>query len=385
MSSLNSAQSDRSDSAVLFIAASESDSNLYYATRFMAPDPFIYLEIGGERLMIMSDLEMDRAKSQASVDTVLSYSELERRAKQQGAVEPGAVEIVHQLLGDRRIKHLVVPANFPFFHAMKLQELGYQLKSKREPFYESRVVKTDEEIRHIEAAQRATEEAVAAAHDALRRTVIREDQLWLDGELVTSERIKKLINVALMERECIAQHTIVAGGEQACDPHNEGSGPLPAHRSIIFDVFPRSATSRYFADMSRTIIRGKASDDLKRLYQTVKDAQEDAITQVRDGADGAKIHQGICDRFERAGYRTGLVNGRMQGYFHGTGHGVGLDIHEAPRISRTGSILKEGHVVTVEPGLYYPGLGAVRIEDMVLVTKDGCRNLTNYPKVFELG
>jgi Xaa-Pro aminopeptidase len=379
-----SVPSDRSDSATLFIAASESDSNLYYATRFMAPDPFIYLEIGGERLLMMSDLEMDRAKSQASVDTVLSYSEFERKAKDQGVMEPGMVDVVHVLLRDRRIKQLLVPANFPFLHAARLQQLGYELQSRREPFYEGRVVKTPEEIRHIEAAQRATEAAVAVAHEALRRADIRDDQLWLDGEVLTSERIKKSINVALMERDCIAQHTIVAGGEQACDPHNEGSGPLPAHRSIIFDVFPRSATSRYFADMSRTVIRGKVSPELSRLYQTVKDAQEEAIAQIRDGADGAKIHQGICDRFDRTGYRTGLVNGRMQGYFHGTGHGVGLDIHEAPRISRNGSVLREGQVVTVEPGLYYPGLGAVRIEDMVLVTKDGCRNLTDYPKIFEL-
>jgi Xaa-Pro aminopeptidase len=121
---------------------------------------------------------------------------------------------------------------------------------------------------------------------------------------------------------------------------------------------------------------------LKRLYQTVLDAQEEAIGRIRDGADGVKIHQGICDRFDAAGFKTGVVNGRMQGYFHGTGHGVGLDIHEAPRISRTGSLLQEGHIVTVEPGLYYPGLGAARIEDMVLVTRDGCRNLTNYPKSF---
>jgi Xaa-Pro aminopeptidase len=177
----------------------------------------------------------------------------------------------------------------------------------------------------------------------------------------------------------------VAGGEQACDPHNEGNGPLPAHRSIIFDVFPRSASSRYFADMSRTVVRGTPGAELKKLYQTVQDAQEEAITKIKDGADGMKIHRGICDRFEKAGYKTGLINGRMQGYFHGTGHGVGLDIHEAPRISRTGSLLQEGHVVTVEPGLYYPGLGAVRIEDMVLVTADGCRNLTNFPKQFELG
>lgn len=384
MSPTHIAHSSQADSATLFIAASESDSNLYYATHFIAPDPFIYLEARGERLMIMSDLEVDRARHQATVDRVLSYSEVERRAKSLGVTEPGSVDIVHLVLQDAGIKHVLVPPTFPFLHACRLQELGYQLQSKREPFYEQRVVKTAEEIRHIEASQRATETAVAVAHDALRRATIRDNVFWLDGDIVTSERIKKLINVKLMECDCVAQHTIVAGGEQACDPHDEGSGPLPAHRSIIFDVFPRSATTRYFADMSRTVIRGTASPELKRLYQTVKDAQEEAITQIRDGADGAKIHQRICDRFEQSGYRTGVVNGRMQGYFHGTGHGVGLDIHEAPRISRTGSILHEGHVVTVEPGLYYPGLGAVRIEDMVLVTKDGCRNLTNYPKVFDL-
>ena len=370
--------------ATVFIAASEADSNLYYATKFIAPDPFIYLEIKGERILVMSDLEMDRAKSQASVDRVLSYSEIERRVKSQGIAEPGSVDIVHVVLHDAGITQLLVPSNFPFSHAIRLQALGYRIEAKREPFYERRVVKTAEEVRHIEATQRATEAAVAAAHDTLRRATIKGDKLWLDNAPFTSERVKKLINVKLMECECVAQHTIVAGGEQACDPHNEGSGPLPAHRSIIFDVFPRSAASRYFADMSRTVVRGRPSPDLKRLYHTVKDAQEEAIGKVKDGADGLKIHQGICERFDRAGYKTGLVNGRMQGYFHGTGHGVGLDIHEAPRISRTGSLLQEGHVVTVEPGLYYPGLGAVRIEDMVLVTRDGCRNLTNFPKTFEL-
>ena len=370
--------------ATLFIAASEHDSNLYYITRFIAPDPFIYLEIKGERLVVMSDLEMDRAKAQASVDRVLSYSEIEEKAKGQGIKEPTTVDIVHVVLKESTIRRLSVPANFPFIHATRLQELGYSLKPKREPFYEQRVLKTAEEVRYIEASQRATEEAVATAHAMLRQAVIKDGQLWADGEVLTSEGIKQVINVELMKRDGVAQHTIVAGGEQACDPHNEGSGPLPADRSIIFDVFPRSATSRYFADMSRTVIRGTVRPELKRLYQAVKDAQDEAIDKIKDGADGMKIHQGICARFEKAGYRTGLVNGRMQGYFHGTGHGVGLDIHEAPRISRTGSLLQEGHVVTVEPGLYYPGLGAVRIEDMVLVTKDGCRNLTNFSKTFEL-
>ncbi|HEY6085739.1 MAG TPA: Xaa-Pro peptidase family protein [Nitrospira sp.] len=380
-----SRSASQSHKATVFIAASETDANLYYATRFIAPDPFIYLEIKGERIMVMNDLEMDRAKSQATVDRVLSYSDIERRARDQGVASPGSVDVIHVILRDAKIKQVLVPANFPFSHASRLQELGYQIHPKPDPFYEQRVVKTDEEIRHIESAQRATELAVAAAHSVLQQATIKHDELWFEDAALTSERIKKLINVKLMESDCVAQHTIVAGGEQACDPHHEGSGPLPAHRSIIFDVFPRSATTRYFADMSRTVVRGTPSADLVKLYQIVKDAQEEAITKIKDGADGMKIHRGICDRFEKAGYKTGLVNGRMQGYFHGTGHGVGLDIHEAPRISRTGSLLQEGHVVTVEPGLYYPGLGAVRIEDMVLVTGDGCRNLTDFPKIFELG
>ncbi|HKW86769.1 MAG TPA: Xaa-Pro peptidase family protein [Nitrospiraceae bacterium] len=372
------------DRATLIIAASESDSNLYYATRFIAPDPFIFLEVKGERLVVMSDLEIDRARSQAAVDRVLSYSEIEMQVRAQGVSTPGTVEIVHAVLETHGIKRLLVPSNFPYGHAARLQALGYQLESRPEPFFERRAIKTEEEVRYIEASQRATEEAVAAAHDALRAASPRDGTLWLDGTPLTSERIKKLINVKLMEQDCVAQHTIVAGGEQACDPHHEGSGPLPVDRSIIFDVFPRSGQTRYFADMSRTVVRGRPSPELKRLYQTIKEAQEVAIEEIRDGADGTKIHQGICDRFETAGYKTGLVNGRMQGYFHGTGHGVGLDIHEAPRISRKGSILQEGQIVTVEPGLYYPGLGAIRIEDMVLVARDGCRNLTNFPKTFEL-
>lgn len=372
------------DRAMLMIAASETDSNLYYATRFIAPDPFVFMQLKGERVMLMSDLELDRARSQATVDRVMSYSEVERAMRAQGVSDPGTIDIVHGVLQPAGIKRLLVPANFSYAYALRLQQLGYQLELQSGPLFPSRAVKTADEVQYVEAAQRATERAVAAAHAALRQADIRNGFIWLNGEPVTSEWIKKLINVQLMESECVAQHTIVAGGDQACDPHNEGSGPLPSNRSIIFDVFPRSAQTRYFADMSRTVVKGRPSAELKKLYQIVKDAQEEAITKIHDGADGAKIHQGICDRFEAAGYQTGVVNGRMQGYFHGTGHGVGLDIHEAPRISRTGSLLQEGHIVTVEPGLYYPGLGAIRIEDMVLVTKDGCRNLTNFPKTFEL-
>jgi len=369
---------------VLLIAASETDSNLYYATRFLAPDPFIFLRVKGETILIMSDLEVDRARATATVDTVLPYSDYEGRVKRREGTHPTAIDVVDLVLKERGVTQLLVPENFSFEHARRLQAKGYELSTKREPFFEERAIKTKEEVAAIEAAQRAVESAVHRVIDLLGAASVRDGLIVHGGEPVTSERIKKLINVALMEQDCISQHTIIAGGLQACDPHNEGSGLLKAGEPIVMDIFPRHATTRYFADMSRTVLKGKASPEKKRLYDTVLAAQEEAIGWVRDGADGQKIHARVMERFEQAGYKTGLINGRMQGFFHGTGHGVGIDIHEAPRIGKTGSSLKAGHVVTVEPGLYYPDIGGVRIEDMVLVEPGGCRNLTNFPKVFEI-
>lgn len=374
----------RADPDILIIAASESDSNLYYATRFPAPDAFIFLRNKGEKILIMSDLEVDRARATATVDTVLSYSEYEERVKRRGVTAPKMMDVVDECLKTRGVTQLLVPENFAFEHARQLQARGYELSTKREPFFEDRAIKTDTEVTYIEAAQRAVESAVQRAIDLLRAASVREGVIVHDGEPVTSERIKRVINVALMEQECVGQHTIIAGGVQACDPHNEGSGPLRANEPIVMDVFPRNTSTRYFADMSRTVLKGAPSPGMKRLYDTVLAAQEGAIASVRDGADGQKIHAQVVKRFEEAGYKTGLIQGRMQGFFHGTGHGVGIDIHEAPRISKSGSPLQTGHVVTVEPGLYYPEIGAVRIEDMVLVTTDGCRNLTRFPKVLEI-
>jgi len=372
------------DPDVLIIAASETDSNLYYATRFLAPDPFIFFRTKGEKILVMSDLEVDRARVTATVDTVLSYSEYEGRLKRRGTASPGAIDIVDEVLKERGVARLLVPENFGFEHARRLQERGYELSTKREPFFEERAVKTTEEIQAIGATQRAVERAVQRAIELLRAASVKDGLIVHEGRPVTSERVKKLINVALMEQDCVAQHTIIAGGVQACDPHNEGAGPLRANESIVMDVFPRHTSTRYFADMSRTVVKGRASREMKRLYDTVLAAQEEAIASVRDAADGQTIHSEVLRRFEAAGYKTGQINGRMQGFFHGTGHGVGIDIHEMPRISKSGSRLQTGHVVTVEPGLYYPDIGAARIEDMVLVTDDGCHNLTSFSKVLEI-
>ena len=373
--------------AILIIASSEVDSNLYYATHFLAPDPFMFLQVGhppqAEKILVMSDLELDRAKSQAKVNTVLSLSQYENLVKQKGK-EPTWVNVLNLLLQERKVKWILVPSNFPIEYADGLRGKGYLLEFRRDPFFEERTLKSEEEVEYIREVQRATEEATEMAIQAIRESEIRKGLLYRNGEVLTSETLKKIINVKLMEKGCVAQHTIVASGDQACDPHNEGSGPISAGTAIIMDVFPRSSRTRYFADMTRTVVRGKAPDKLKRIYETVQRAQEAAIGLIHDGAPGREIHERVCQVFKQAGFETGMLGGRMQGFFHGTGHGLGLDIHEPPRISRSDYVLKRGHVVTVEPGLYYPGAGAVRIEDLVWVTDTGCINLTQYPKQLEI-
>ncbi|MBI3324585.1 MAG: aminopeptidase P family protein, partial [Candidatus Omnitrophica bacterium] len=198
------------------------------------------------------------------------------------------------------------------------------------------------------------------------------------------EMVRKVLHMQMLERDCVGQHTIIACGIQAVDPHNEGSGPLRANEPIVMDVFPQHAATRYFADITRTVVKGQASEKVRRMFKAVKQGQEIAYGMIKDGADGAVIHKAILESFERQGFKTGEQQGRMQGFFHGTGHGVGLEIHEPPRISGRPDTLRAGMVVTVEPGLYYADAGGMRIEDMVVVTDDGCRVLTDAPKVLEV-
>src|SRR6266481_5828489 len=366
--------------ASLIIAASESDSNLYYACRFLAPDAFVFLQVNGRKTLLMSDLEVDRARAQARVDEVLSLSEWEAKARQRWP-QPRLTDTVSLLLEDYGVKAVEVPGDFPLELADRLRERGITVTPRPSPFLPERVVKTAEEVAAIEETQRHTETALEAALQMLRESVIRGDEVLYRSRPLTSEDLKKTVNVSLMEHDCIAQHTIIACGEQAVDPHNQGSGPIRPNQAIIFDIFPRSAQTRYFADMSRTVVKGQASEEIRRVYDAVLAAQLRGIELIRAGASGAAVHAELVATLEARGFTTGVVDGRNQGFFHGTGHGVGLDIHEPPRVSRVDHELRAGHVVTVEPGLYYPGRGAVRIEDMVLVEEGGCRNLTRAPKM----
>jgi len=370
---------------LLIVSASESDANMLYATSFFAPDPFIFFQQRGRRHVVMSDLEIDRAKKQAEVDQVLSLSAYQARLRNIGKTSPATADILEMIFRERGIHYLTVPANFPVLLADELRSIDFVLEIKKDPFFSERERKRADEVKKIRDSLRVAELGLDAGIQALKKAKIGRDRyLYFNGSRLTSERIKTIVNTTIMAQGWVPSHTIVSSADQCCDPHHEGSGPLKADTSIIFDIFPRSQKTGYFGDLSRTVVRGRASERLKQAYVTVQAGQEVAFRLIRDGANAKEIHQKILALFEQRGFPTGRIKGRMQGFFHGTGHGLGLDIHEPPRIAVTQATLRTGHVVTVEPGLYYLGMGGVRLEDVVLVSPNGNRNLTRYPQFLEI-
>jgi Xaa-Pro aminopeptidase len=369
--------------ARLLYSASETDADILYPTGFFAPDPFLFVQKGKTRILVMSDLEMDRARSQATVDRVLSWSKIAAPLEQGGKKAPAAdvIALALRQLGLRRVE---VPQSFPLGLAMELDARGVRLDLGPEPFWPEREVKRADEVRAIEQSLRAAEAGLEAGIAALSACRVRKGWLFRDGRKFTAEDLRSVVNTRMMADGYLPAHTICAHGDQAVDPHEEGHGPIRANTPIVMDIFPRSEKTGYFGDLTRTVVRGKASFALHELYAIVHEGVRLGHSRLRDGAFGMDVHREIQALFERQGYRTGVKDGRMQGFFHGTGHGVGLQIHEAPSIGKRPSTLRAGHVVTVEPGLYYLGLGGVRIEDMALVTKAGSRCLTRVPKRLEI-
>lgn len=380
------------DRNLLVIGAPEHDADAYHLSGFLAPDAVICLRVAGKTYLAVSSLEYGRAAKEAPVDELLSYEELEipklsRELKSNAKGYAAAISNLLERLGALN-SPLVVPAGFPLANADELRARGLTLSPNRKLFDDLRRSKTPEEVAHVEAAQRAVEEACEHAVDVLRESEVGDDgTLHWRGETLTSEILRSEINVELLRRNCLGDGTIASGGSQAADPHERGSGPLKAGEAIILDIFPRDLSSRYFADMTRTFVKGEPNEDLQRMYDAVLESQEAALAMIGPGVNGRDVHRKVADILHDAGYKTNVHDQEpgkplREGFFHGTGHGVGLEIHEAPRIAPVDEDLIPGDIVSVEPGLYYPAVGGVRIEDLVLVTEDGSRNLTRFPKEF---
>jgi Xaa-Pro aminopeptidase len=371
---------------LLIVADGEPDANMLYAVGLFVPGPFIYFRVDGKCHLVVNDLELDRAKRKVPHCRVISYSQCLDRLRRLRVKRPGMAAVISLLLREQRLRKLYVPANFPFGLARDLRNYKIKVRVKKGGIFPEREFKHADEIKKISAALIMAEVGLAEGLQALKSSKIaRDGKLMYHGIPLTSEKLRSIIDVGILQAGGRPGHTIVACGRQACDPHEEGHGPLRGRQPIILDVFPRSRKTGYFGDLTRTVVKGRASEPLRRLYDTVWRAQELGFSKIRAAAAAAEIHRAVQQFFEAQGYKTTRKNGRMTGFFHSAGHGLGLDIHEPPRLSHNSAdILKPGHVLTIEPGLYYPELGGVRLEDVACVTGNGPRNLTKFEKVFEI-
>jgi Xaa-Pro aminopeptidase len=365
----------------LIVADSERSADMLYATRFFVPDPFIFLEVGGKSSLVLSDLEIDRGRRDAKADEVIPFSEVKGRIKPMPKSEPLFEDVLIQFLREKKVRRARVPFDFPIGLATSVAKAGIKLEPASGLFWPDREQKSEAEAKQIGRALRITEAGMARGMEVLRESKITGRNLVWAGKKLTSEILRAEIDSAILRAGGVPANTIVAGGLQACDPHERGSGPLRPNEMIILDIFPRDAKSGYFGDMTRTVVRGKATQAQRHLWLTVQKGQQMAFAGMKPGASGAAVHEQVKAFFAAEGYPTEQRNGRWIGFFHGTGHGLGLEIHEEPRFGRTN--FKPGQVLTVEPGIYWPGIGGCRIEDVGYMTKTGVRKISRFAQEIE--
>lgn len=365
----------------LLYAHSGDDPNIRYLTHFEAPDPFWILKDKRKNYLVVNVLEYGRAIAAKKSNIVFTPEDLKLKGP---SGYSHSVQII-ALLKKLGIKTVSVPWTFPVAIVRDIEKKKINVHVLDQEPCPQRQRKTPTEIDFLKEAQSAAVKGMKCAIKTLREAHIgRGGQLRLGTKVLSSERVRRIVEKELLDIGYNACTPIIACGDQATDCHEVGHGPLYAGQSIVLDVFPRSKEHGYWGDISRTVVKGSASPELKRLYNTVKKAQLAALASVKSGVKGSTIHRAIQEYFISRGYETGRKDSIPYGFFHSTGHGIGLEIHEAPRISLADNRLKVGEVVTVEPGLYYPGLGGVRVEDTVVVTKTGFDFLATCPKTFEL-
>ena len=358
------------------------NSTQKYLSGFDAHDPFVTLYTPERTVLLVSALEYGRAKKQSRADEVRRVAEYDYRelVSEHGPAEAKA-RVHAEFLAEYDVSSVLTPERFPLGPADGMRDRGVAVEPEdSDRVAEIRATKTDEEIAHVREAQAANEAAMRATEDLLEAAAVEDGTLVYEGDPLTSERVKEEIEVTLLRHGCGLDDTIVACGADAADPHDQGSGPLRADEAVIVDIFPRSKTTGYHADMTRTFLKGDPSEEIREWFDLTHEALDAALDAVEPGVTGADVHDVVCDIYEAAGHDTLRSNATAEtGFIHSTGHGVGLDVHELPRIAPNGEELEPGHVITIEPGLYDPSVGGVRIEDIVVVTDDGYENLTSYP------
>lgn len=366
---------------ILLIGSRDDCPDLEYATGFKAIDPVVFLQLGRKKILIVPGLEYGRAKQESPHSHIYTSSMLKIDKKDKGSWS-GQIAAV---LKEHGVHSVVVSPNFYLDVARRLEKKGIRVHVSGEPLYPQRAVKSMEEIKKISEAQQAAVIAMRSAITMISAAEIDDTGfLRVRGKHLTSEAVREAIRKVMLEHKCIGREVIVAGGLQAADPHNQGTGNLRAYEAIVLDIFPKHIDNGYWGDLTRTVVRGTASPRLRRMYNAVKSAHAKALAKVKAGVKTSVVHREAVDELVRKGFKNKTIDGKPSGFIHSVGHGVGLSIHESPSVGNNQERLKSGQVITIEPGLYYPDIGGVRIEDTVVVTNDGWKYLVPCEKKFEI-
>lgn len=376
--------------AVVMAGIPATNLALYHRVRFMVGDPAAYAEIPAPdgswtRVFIVRDIELERARQHAVADAVHAPADFAPEGDLSGDRETATAQALAECLFRSGVTHATVDRSLPFSFAHHMMERGITLTYDPALGVTGRRAKDETEIGHLRAAQSFTEQVMRMACETIARATADEDGvLHHDGAVLTSDRVRTMIDIYCLEHGALNTHgSIVAGGPIGADCHHRGEGPLRTGEPIIVDIFPMMKATHYHGDCTRTVVHGRIPPAVAAMHAAVVEAKDAAEAAVRPGVTGESVHLAAIGVIERHGYASGLPNPDADPSFtsmvHGTGHGIGLEVHEPPLLDRNGPPLVLGDALTIEPGLYCKAIGGVRVEDMVIVTAEGCVNLNKLP------
>ncbi|MGA8415123.1 MAG: Xaa-Pro peptidase family protein [Candidatus Dormiibacterota bacterium] len=378
------------DRPVLLFGETYHHPNILYRTGFLVPDPIVVVDRGGDDTVLWaSALEEGRARKEASVGQVRSILELTIPAARPGGNEfDGWANLVEAVCREHGLAAVDVDADFPAVLADHLRHSDVDVRPLTSIYQQRRRIKSPQEIEWITATENAGMAALQKAIDVIAAAEIRDGLLVRDGRNLSSADLIFAVESHLLDNGYGTEDSICCGGPESADPHRAMSDVIRAGLPIVLDIYPFDKRTRYWGDMTRTVVRSTPPPEAMRMWDAVLEAQQAGLDTVKPGVNGRDVHFACCEVFKQHGYgslprpyRDIQSDAR---FIHGTGHGLGLEIHEYPRISEADVVLEVGDVITVEPGLYDPRFGGIRIEDLVVVTETGCRNLTTLPKTFRL-
>lgn len=369
--------------ATIMAGIPEINSSLYWRIRFSVGDPVALIDLPkGESVLILRDIEMARAREKARADRVACPADYAPDAGLSGDRETATAQAATECLRRAGVTHVVADRTLPLIFAELILQAGIRVECDLEMGVLERRQKDEQEIAWLRESQRMTEGAMRMACELIASADARRDGVLVSQrEPLTSERVRAAIDHWLLERGFTNLPSIVAGGPSGADCHNSGGGDLRTGEPVILDIFPRSRQTHYYGDCTRTVVHGDAAPVIAEMHAAVCEAKRAATAAVRAGVTGEAVHAATTEAMVRRGYSVGLPGPDAADSYcaitHGTGHGVGLDVHEPPLLDTGGPELVVGDAVTIEPGLYRKDLGGVRVEDMVVVTEDGCENLNH--------